>query len=141
MLDILTPRFPYDLPAAVLGYLLDALLVHVVVAVLALQALLEEAPQQLAAVAAHGGPRVRVQHERVRDVDGRLRLPARPAAAQRRGAVLFGSRDYYSLQEYGYRFISMKHNQRVFIRGSSRRSTDDYLMLRKPSLILMLDFS
>jgi hypothetical protein len=52
---------------AVLGDEGQALLVRVVVAVAALEPLLEEAAQKLLAVAAHGRPRVRVDLERVRD--------------------------------------------------------------------------
>ena len=59
-------------------------------AVFALEALLEEAFQKLAAKVAHGGFRVRVHNERVRDLDaaGHFFLdPERPSGADRRAAV------------------------------------------------------
>lgn len=79
-----------DLAAAVLGHEGQALAVRVVVAVLALQALLEEAAEQLLAVAAHRGPRVRVHRERVRDAQraprARQRARARRPRLRARGS-------------------------------------------------------
>lgn len=72
------------LAAAVLGDEGDTLAVRVVVAVLALQALLEQAAQQLLAVAAHGGPRVRVHLERVGDGRATPAPAAAPAAHRAR---------------------------------------------------------
>lgn len=77
-----------DLSVAVLGHERQALPVRVVVAVAALQPLLEQPAQQLLAEAAHRGPRVRVHLERVRDAERvreRAREHARPA---RRAAAL-----------------------------------------------------
>lgn len=54
---------------AVLGSFVDALLVRVVVAVLALESLFEEALEELLAVLADGRSGVGVQDEGVRDVD------------------------------------------------------------------------
>lgn len=65
---------------------------HVVVAVFALQTLLEQAFEQFATVSAHGGAGVRVQDEGVRDVDGRLVIGPRRAGPKRRRPTLFISR-------------------------------------------------
>ena len=63
-----------------------ALAVHVELAILALQALLEQALEQLATVVTHGRFRVRVDDERVRNFDPfghGLLHPKRPSGAER----------------------------------------------------------
>lgn len=75
--------------AAVLGHEGQALAVRVVVAVAALQSLLEQPAQQLLAVAADGEARVRVHLEGVRDSQRGARPAARHGAgARRRTAAL-----------------------------------------------------
>lgn len=88
----LTVRIPY-LPIAVLGNKGQTLPVRIVVAVAALQALLEEAAQQLLAVAAHRGPRVRVHLERVRDAQRVRGERAARARHGRRAAALVAAHD------------------------------------------------
>lgn len=81
-----------DLAAAVLRYVGQTFPVRVIVTVFTLQPLLEQPSQQLLAVSAHGGSRVRVHLERVRDAKRDLRQgpgasDARDGAGSGRGAT------------------------------------------------------